>query len=83
MEPEYKAKLADSEKTISMLSDKRYFTWFSIISMTKSLTRDCLLRELKAIKKVLISSLNTINHLEVEVAKVPELETRIVQVESR
>ena len=26
MEPEYKAKLVDSEKTISMLSDKRYFT---------------------------------------------------------
>ena len=26
MEPEYKAKLADSEKTIAMLSDKRYFT---------------------------------------------------------
>ena len=56
---------------------------FNNIHEKESLTRDCLLRELKATKKVLISSLNTINHLEVEVAKVPELETRIVQVESR
>merc|ERR1712106_210650 len=67
LEPEYKAKLADSEKTIAMLSDKR----------------ECLLRELKATKKVLISSLNTINHLEVEVAKVPGLEARIVELEGR
>merc|ERR1712106_9869 len=67
MEPEYKAKLADSEETIAMLSDKR----------------ECLLRELKATKKVLISSLNTINHLEVEVAKVPGLEAIIVELESR
>merc|ERR1712106_711313 len=67
LEPEYKAKLADSEKTIAMLSDKR----------------ECLLQELEATKKILISSLNTINHLEVEVAKVPGLEARIVELESR
>merc|ERR1712106_265481 len=67
MEPEYKANLADSQKTISMLSDKR----------------DYLLRELKATKEVLISSLNTIAHLEVEAEKVPGLKARIVELESR
>ena len=51
--------------------------------MQKSLTRDYLLRELKATKEVLISSLNTIAHLEVEVEKVPGLEARIVELEIR
>ena len=49
----------------------------------KSLTRDSLLEELKATKEVLISSLNTVDHLGIEADKVPKLEARIIELEHR
>ena len=41
------------------------------------------MHELKATKEVLISSLNTIDHLEVESEKVPEMEAHICELENR
>ena len=43
---------------------------------------DSLLKELKATKEVLISSLNTVHHLELESDKVPELEAKISELEN-
>ena len=45
--------------------------------------RDSLLQELKATKEVLISSLNTVHHLELESDKATELEAKMSELEKR
>ena len=45
--------------------------------------RDSLLEELRATKEVLITSLKTIDKLEIEAGKVPLLEAKIADLEKR
>ena len=48
-----------------------------------SILRDSLLEELRATKEVLITSLKTIDRLEIEAVKVPLLEAKIADLEKR
>ena len=48
-----------------------------------SIFTDSLLEELKATKEVLITSLKTIDKLEIEAGKVPLLEAKIADLEKR
>ena len=52
-------------------------------SFMHSIFRDSLLEELKATKEVLITSLKTIDKLEIEAGKVPLLEAKIADLEKR
>ena len=52
-------------------------------SFMHSMFRDSLLEELKATKEVLITSLKTIDKLEIEAGKVPLLEAKIADLEKR
>ena len=52
-------------------------------SFMHSMFRDSLLEELKATKEVLITSLKTIDKLEIEAGKVPLLEAKIGDLEKR